>query len=345
MHKFSSGTSETFITNHIRYLHAVTISLADYMPLRLSVNPFQVRSVIRWLRAKHNMNRLYHDLSDLDRTILVEYGTNAAVALPALRRLHQKIVVHFHGYDAHQIKFVKAHAKAYRELFQIADAIVVVSSSMKKTLIGIGANPEKLHHIVCGVDIGQFQMTDVSKNPPVFFSCGRFVEKKAPHLTLRAFHKAWLQMPDIKLRMAGGGALLDMCRDLSNSLGLQEHVRFFGVIDHDTVANEMKACRAFLQHSVVATDGDSEGTPVSILEAGCCAVPVIATRHAGIADVVVDGKTGILCEEHDVDAMADAIIYLAEHPEQAGILGRNAYHHISENYAMEKSINRLRALL
>ena len=53
----------------------------------------------------------------------------------------------------------------------------------------------------------------------------------------------------------------------------------------------MQHARAFVQHSVTAADGDSEGTPVSILEAGAAGLPVVSTRHAGIPEGVVKGSS------------------------------------------------------
>jgi glycosyltransferase involved in cell wall biosynthesis len=107
------------------------------------------------------------------------------------------------------------------------------------------------------------------------------------------------------------------------------------------VAHELSAARAFVQHSVIAEDGDSEGTPNTILEAGCSGVPVIATRHAGITDVVKENETGLLVDEHDLDKMAEAILFLADHPEQAAVLGRNARRHIVENYSLQSMLQKL----
>lgn len=344
VYKSEQGASETFITNHIIGLKAKTLRLNEYEPLD-SAKRSGLRPLIRRWRAIKSNKRLHRDLQSGNRSILIEYGTNAVKALPALRGLQNRIVVHFHGYDAHQTSVVRANAAAYRELFSLADAIVVVSRKMEHALIDLGANPDKLHHIVCGVDVQQFHPTDVSQNPPVFFACGRFVEKKAPHLTIRAFHSAWLQDPSIRLRMAGEGAMLEMCQNLVKELKMTEVVHFLGAISHDQVAQELQNCRAFVQHSVVAANGDSEGTPVSVLEAGCSAVPVIATRHAGIADVVIDGKTGMLCDEGDIGTMAGAMSILAAHPDDAGRMGLAALKLVSGSYSMKQSIEKLSTLL
>ncbi|HLF62359.1 MAG TPA: glycosyltransferase [Saprospiraceae bacterium] len=337
--------SETFIESHIEYLHASTLHLQDYLPLAASGHSFPILTALNRLRGYINMRRLHHALKKTGGNILIEYGTTAAKALPALRSLKRKIVVHFHGHDAHRAPVVKTYEKAYRELFAEVDALVAVSATMKQALIDMGANPDQVHHIVCGVNTENFQATNVAENPPVFFACGRFVEKKAPQLTIRAFHKAHLQNDAIRLRMAGDGPLWEPCRQLISELNLQSCVELLGVIHHHAVAQELCTCRSFLQHSVTASDGDAEGTPVGVLEAGCCGVPVIATRHAGIADVVVDGETGILVAEFDVDAMSKAILHLAEHPEEARRMGSNARSRVCERYSIQKSIAQLQKLL
>ena len=59
----------------------------------------------------------------------------------------------------------------------------------------------------------------------------------------------------------------------------------------------------FLQHSVTAADGNTEGLPTSIQEAMACGDVVVSTRHAGIPEVVVSGENGLLVDEDDADGL------------------------------------------
>jgi colanic acid/amylovoran biosynthesis glycosyltransferase len=92
---------------------------------------------------------------------------------------------------------------------------------------------------------------------------------------------------------------------------------------------------------MTASDGDSEGTPVAILEACASGVPVVATRHAGIVDVIDDGHSGFLVDEGDVGAMTDRLVYLAQHPRDALRLGRSARARVEERFELEQSIGGL----
>ena len=108
--------------------------------------------------------------------------------------------------------------------------------------------------------------------------------------------------------MVGAGLLHDVCSKLVKALHIEHAVELKGIVDHAGVAALMQESRVFVQHSLVPASGDTEGTPVAILEAGAAGLPVVSTKHAGISEAVIHGKTGFLVDEGDIDAMAEYII-------------------------------------
>ncbi|MEJ7710231.1 MAG: glycosyltransferase [Pyrinomonadaceae bacterium] len=211
--------------------------------------------------------------------------------------------------------------------------------------MALGAPPEKVHYNPCGVDYRAFAGGDPAKAPPVFVAAGRFVDKKAPHLTLLAFAAAHRSHPEARLRMIGDGPLLAACQDLAKGCGIDSAVTFLGAQSHSVVQAEMQRARCFVQHSVEASSGDCEGTPVSILEAGASGLPVISTRHAGIPDVIIEGQTGFLNDEHDVDGMAEHMRRLTREPETASALGLAARERIRNNFSIELSVQQLWSII
>ena len=145
--------------------------------------------------------------------------------------------------------------------------------------------------------------------------------------------------------MVGNGELLNICKLMVHALKIENAVQFLDAAAHDQIPVLMKNVRAFVQHSHIAASGDSEGTPLAILEAGAAGLPVISTEHAGIKDVVIHGKTGLLVKEGDIDTMSEYMYQLLYNPQQAKELGENARNHISTHYSMEKSISNLRKII
>lgn len=349
--------TETFIRAHIERLPA-RVSVIQALPPRLDVGgaPRAVpvplgRRIVRRIRRRldgppgledhwtEDYTRLL-EAADAD-VVLAEYGTTGVRVREACRRLDVPLVVHFHGFDAYRDTLLAEFGDAYRRLFADAAALVAVSEPMRRQLVALGAPPDRVVVNPCSVDPGAFSAHDPAAAPPVFVAVGRFVEKKAPHLLLLAFAEVRRRCPEARLRMIGDGRLFGVAEDLVGALGLEDAVELLGAQPHARVQEVLREARAFVQHSVTAASGDSEGMPVSILEAGASGLPVVATLHAGIPDAVVDGETGLLVPERDVAAMAEGMLRLATDPSLAARLGAAARARIAERYSHAYRTDRL----
>jgi len=211
---------------------------------------------------------------------------------------------------------------------------------MERQLLDLGAREEKLYYNPYGVDTSLFHNANPAHVAPIFLAVGRFVDKKAPYLTLLSFAKVKKKIPQARLKIIGDGPLLETCRQLAHALDIAG-IELPGPQTHAQVARTMQQARAFVQHSIKPSYGDSEGTPVAVLEAGAAGLPVVATRHGGIKDVVIHGQTGFLVDEGDVDGMVEYMIRLAEDPALAAQLGHTARQRICSHFSMEKSISGL----
>lgn len=278
--------------------------------------------------------------------VVAEFGTVGARICEACAIARIPLIVFFRGYDAHVEEMLERHRDAYQRMFDQAYAMVAVSLDIRARLISLGADARKIvYDVSSDLDCASLTPTDVQKNPPDFLMVGRLVDKKAPHLTLLAFHQALRERPEIRLRIIGDGRLAGVCRDIVRSLQMENSVELLGPAGHTEVFEAMRCARAFVQHSVKALNGDSEGTPIAVLEAGACALPVIATRHAGIADVVLHEETGLLVEEHDIDGMARHFVRLAADPELAYNFGQAGRARVCEKFNRRLSMQKLISLI
>jgi glycosyltransferase involved in cell wall biosynthesis len=353
---YEPALTETFIRGHVERLPAARSALLYGYPLTEGGRPVlsTARRVYHKLARKLFGAKIESEYTDAFMegirraradVVLAEYGDVGAQVTEACRLLGVPLVVHFHGFDASVREVLEAHRESYPRMFREAAAVIAVSRAMRRKLASLGAPEAKLHYNPYGIDCARFGGADPSNAPPVFVAVGRFVEKKAPQLTLRAFAEVHGELPEARLRMLGEGPLLEECRALASDLGVGGAVEFLGPQPHERVQEEMRGARCFVQHSVEAPNGDCEGTPVGVLEAGASGLPVVATRHAGIPDAVVEGETGLLVEEHDVAGMAAHMKTLARDPTLAATLGRNARRHIAENFSMERSDQRLWSII
>lgn len=351
--------SETFIAAHLGRLQAVVLVLSggSLPTMGNDVDLINSAGLAARLRKQYELKVLGKSIPAMLRervaqalrrqrvaVVLAEYGPTGAAMLPVCQAAGIPLVVHFHGYDAHKQETLEQQ-NGYRELLDGAAAVVVVSRAMEDQLIRLGAARKRLHFICYGIDTTKFSPNDPGEVPPHFAAVGRFTGKKAPLLTLMAFHRAWLEQPQMRLTIAGTGELWEAVWLMRRALGLEQAVDLPGIQSPLQIAKLMRNSRAFVQHSVTPSTGDMEGTPLAVLEAMACGLPVVSTRHAGIIDVVQEGRTGMLTDEYDVATMADHMAQLAAQPDLAARLGSAGRNYVMAHHRVEHQVEKLQNLL
>lgn len=307
---------------------------------------FSPDGIARTPRQRQNRDALSAHLERVRPDVLLaEYGPTGVALAESCASLGIPLVVKFHGYDCSVRETIAKYRAGYERIFQQAQVLVAVSAHMARALAALGAPQDKLQVIPTGVDTGRFQVGDPGAASAHFVAVGRFVNKKAPLLTLLAFLQVAAEVPEARLTMLGDGPLWEACLGLCRAMGLESRVVLPGAVGHAEVAAALGSARAFVQHSVTALNGDSEGTPNAVLEACASGLPVAGTRHAGIPEVVLHEETGLLCDEGDVEAMAAHMLRLAREPETAVRFGRNGRSRVEALYRMEDRLDALARIL
>jgi len=360
--------SETFLDAHANRLSGEKVVLQNYFPeythngralryfysrrpkLRKLLRLLPVFLYDKWVSAHEQSDARtldfmtgFFEKHNVD-VILAEYGFNGADITPVAKELGIPLVVHFHGHDAHRQPDLEPYRDRYAAMFAYADAMVSVSHFMTETLIAMGADPEKITYNPYGAR-EYFYDVRPSYDSCTLVAIGRFADIKAPYLTLMAFRDVLVEVPQARLIMIGDGPLLETCKSLAATWEIEDSVTFTGALTHDEALPLLNQACAFVQHSVTTSYGDAEGMPNSILEAGAAALPVISTRHAGIATSVIDGTTGFLVEERDVDGMANRMAELLKDPVCCRTMGQAARDHVRQNYNIGQHIGRLQQLI
>jgi len=236
-------------------------------------------------------------------------------------------------------------------MFQTAAAVTGPSEYVRNRLIGAGCPPERARVLHYGIPTDRIRFAPPGQRfdgkSVEFLFVGRMTPKKDPITLLRSFALARERMPelDARLSMLGDGPMRAEVEAAVEELGLGDAVRLRGRVAHDEVIAAFANAHIYVQHSVTAPDGDEEGLPVSITEALAGGLPVVATRHSGIPEVVRDGETGFIVEEGDAEGMAAAMVRMAREPSIWDEFGRTSRAMLEAEFAVPVIRAELQALL
>jgi glycosyltransferase involved in cell wall biosynthesis len=244
------------------------------------------------------------------------FGTGSLYAVPYAARYRLPLVVTFHGYD---VPLLRSAARFYpvhwtyavfaRSMLDQLTMGLCASRELYEILAEAGVPRERLriHHL--GIDLGAFRRGPRRPLPRVMM-VGRFVEKKGFEYGVRAFARALARGARAELVIAGGGERRAKLEALVREQGIEDHVRFAGILPSREVAALLSESDVLLAPSVVDHDGDRESGVIAIKEASACELAVIGTYHGGIPEIIDDGETGYLVPERDVASLADRLYRL-----------------------------------
>jgi colanic acid/amylovoran biosynthesis glycosyltransferase len=238
------------------------------------------------------------------------------------------IATFFHGYDLSALLDQRGQA-IYDRLLRDGDFFFPISNFFRNRLVKMGAAEDRTAVQRMGVrPVQQGHQAEQGlsrvRNEFSFVSVARLVEKKGLEFAIRAVAHCRRTDPEIKMNLCivGDGPLLDKFRDIVGDLGLEETVRLDGSVSREQVKARLLAANAFVLPSITTESGDIEGIPVAISEAMATGLPVISTYHSGIPEIVEHGVTGLLVEEKDVHALADAMRCVARDRNLARRMGQ-----------------------
>ena len=244
----------------------------------------------------------------------VEFGTTAVAARLLLERSGKPFFIAVHGYDI-TTEFKDLDYK--KELVSLMNSdlcagVVCASHFTKRLCVLAGVESEKMHVIRLGLDGEKIKPSGVAKTTvPSFVHFGRLVEKKNPLATLEAFRLVQRQLPEAQMTFIGDGPLRGDLQERVKKYALERSVKLMGALGRDEALAIVESHWVFVQHSVTAKSGDQEGFALSPAEAALMEMPVVSTRHNGIPEHVIDGRTGYLVNEFDFESMAERMLELA----------------------------------
>lgn len=234
-------------------------------------------------------------------------GRDAFRALPGCALLGIPLVANFYGHDASRLPTRPAWRRRFRLLARAASHVVCVSEDLREQLLNLGFSEQRTSVVHVGVDRTHLPLTRRTRAGGRVLAMGRLVEKKGFEFAVEAFAQLKARGLECRLDIYGEGEARAQIEQAIERFRVGDRVRLLGPRDHQRLMQALSDYDLFVGPSVVAVDGDREGIPNTILEAMASGLPVVATQHGGIPELVTHERTGLLVPERDATALAAAL--------------------------------------
>ena len=256
-------------------------------------------------------------------SVLFHVNTAGACPSPALVTLHQALPDE-----------PVAHDSLLGHLLRTADWVTTCSNAVLTHARGLV--PEIISSscvIHNGIEMPPLEPRPIPLDPPRILCLGRLVPEKGFDLALAAFGVVLHRFPSARLVIAGDGPQEGKLKQQTIDLGLAHCVEFVGGVRPEKVAD------LIAQATLVLIPSRLEGFGLVALEAGSMARPVVATRVGGLPEVIVHEETGLLVDQENSSALAQAITLLLDYPEVAVQMGQAGRSRVRELFSWERCVD------
>ena len=307
---------------------AAALARAPLATLRAALRGWPHRRARGFRLAAGLRSALVSEIRGAD-ALLAHYGPTGVQFLSVAFLARRPYAVYFHGYDVGRV--LAENSLAYETLFRSGASLLTNSDFLRDRLVAAGAPSERVRVVPLGVDPRVAQAVREPASPPRVLTIARLVPKKGLEDALRAFASLRGDAASWEYDVVGDGPLRGALERLAVELKIAARVRFHGFLSREDTVDALRRASVFLLASRVDADGSTEGTPVSLLEAASLGIPVVATKHAGIPEILPPQARdeGFLADSGDVAALGDALARLAREAELRESWGRACAAHVA----------------
>jgi colanic acid/amylovoran biosynthesis glycosyltransferase len=224
-----------------------------------------------------------------------------------------------------------------------ADFVVCVSDYGRSQLMMLVEEEhwEKIHVVRCGVDLNAFSPNNLGSRDGAarILTVGRLVPVKGHGVLLEAIARLAESGAAVTATIVGDGPRRASMEQLARQLGIADRVSFAGRVGQDDIG------RYYEDADVFCLPSFSEGLPVVLLEAIGFGLPVVASRIAGIPELIEHGRSGLLVPPGRPDLLADALRSLLVDPARRADLAAEGRRRVGTEFQLDASAERLRELM
>jgi colanic acid/amylovoran biosynthesis glycosyltransferase len=198
---------------------------------------------------------------------------------------------------------------------------------------------------IAGATVSQATAPGVEPSAPLLVAAGNLVPKKGFDVLVRAVSQLARDGIDVRARILGEGPERGRLEDLARAQGIVDRIEMPGYYQHAELAGHLAEAAALVMPSKVVAGGQRDGIPTVVVEAWLARTPVVASLVGGMAEVIEDGRTGLVFSPGDASALAGCVRVLLDSPERGERLAEEGYRTAVTSFSPEKNVGQLLATL
>jgi colanic acid/amylovoran biosynthesis glycosyltransferase len=229
-----------------------------------------------------------------------------------------------------------------RQLIKDADFVATetdFSTEHLKSKFPESAN--KIYRVYNGLNLDPFRLADPAAGSLQIISIGRLIPKKGFEVLVNACKVLMASGLQLNCRIVGSGPEHVPLRQLIDRLGLGKFIELTGPKAQPEIVDLLAQSNLFVFPAVEDDSGDRDNLPTVIIEAMASGLPVVTTGLGGIGEIVTHQANGLIVPEGDVDSLAEAIAFLAEHAELRKSYGQHGLAVVKEKFRVETTVAEL----
>lgn len=251
---------------------------------------------------------------------------------PVITTVHRNLAFDYPGFFRRLV-----NSWAERASRSLSSYFIAVSQGLKDMLIKEGVPAGKVEVIHKGIDFNVFkpkclpgtyrEKFGYRGDAPLVAVIGQLHPVKGHRFFLQAAKEVLAEMPEVEFLIAGCGPEKPALEQLSEQLGITNKVNFTGFVE------DMPSLLADIDLAVIPSL--SEGLPLVALEALAVGVPLVATSAGGLPEVLEDFHSGLLASPGDYSALAKGMLWMLNHPGEAGEMAMRGRESVQERFSSE----------
>jgi len=285
--------------------------LTVYRPIFSTIPKIGARiNVANMTRAILPLVRHLHEQQPFDVIDASFFFPDGPVAQRLSRALGIPFSIKARGADIHYWGKRRDTRGMVRRAGEGAAGLLAVSSAMRRSMIKMGMEAEKIRVHYTGVDLERFEIADraaakeaLGFEGPVILCVGALIPRKGQELLVQALPR----LPGVTLLFAGQGQYRRALEKQAEELGVDRRIGFLGSVPHDRLP------RIYAAADVMALPSSSEGLANAWVEALACGTPIVITDVGGARELLDRPEAGHIVDR-DPDAIAAAIGDLLTNP-------------------------------